>query len=216
MQITSLGHSCLLVQTPGARVLIDPGTLSDFAGQRDLSAILVTHQHVDHCDPDQIADLVAANPGAIVRADPQTTAQLVEKGLSVTANEAGSAYTVGDVTVTPVGRLHAEITPYVDRIDNLGLVLEAGGTTLFHPGDALDADPGRPIDVLAVPVNAPWCAVKETIEFVRRVEPGCVVPIHDALLAPGGRGLYVSHIKDFGRDGGVEVRDLAGAGAQEF
>lgn len=50
MKLTHLGHACLLVETDGARLLVDPGTMSDFAHVRDLDAVLVTHQHPDHVD----------------------------------------------------------------------------------------------------------------------------------------------------------------------
>lgn len=105
------------------------------------------------------------------------------------------------------------IHPYLERIDNRGVVLSATGEpTLFHPGDALDADPGE-VDLLCVPVNAPWSNVAETVEFVRRVAPARgVVPIHDGLLNDWGRGFYVQHIGGYGADGGVEVFDLRGAG----
>lgn len=222
MHITHLGHACLLVEIDmdsgsRSRLLIDPGNFSDFDSVERLDAILITHQHPDHCDPEKVQDLIARNPAAIVRADPQTTQLLRGHGLDVVEHRAGSAYDIRGVTVTPVGNQHAVIHPYIDRIDNLGVVLSADGEpTLFHPGDALDADPGRDVDILAVPVNAPWCAVKETIEFVRRLEPKCVVPIHDALLKPFARTMYLNHIGGYGLDGGVQVRDLAGEGSVVF
>lgn len=216
MQLTHLGHSCLLVQAGGARVLIDPGTFSDVDTVTGLDAILVTHQHPDHCDPDRIGALVGRNPGAVLRTDPGTADLLRPTGLDVTVNEAGRGFAIDDVEITPVGHRHAEIHPYVDRIDNLGLVLTADGTTLFHPGDALDADPGRPVDVLAVPVNAPWCAVKETIAFCRRIAPQVAVPIHDALLRPAGRTTYLTHIGGYGTPGGLEVCDLTASGPTRF
>ena len=68
-----------------------------------------------------------------------------------------------------------------------------------------------------MPVNAPWCAVKETIAFVRRIAPRQgIIPIHDALLKPPARAMYLKHIGDFGLDGGVTVTDLAGAGTQRL
>ena len=44
MRITHLGHSCLLVETAGQRILIDPGVFSHgFEELTDLSAVLITH-----------------------------------------------------------------------------------------------------------------------------------------------------------------------------
>src|SRR4051812_20211773 len=73
VKLTHLGHACLLVET-GARLLVDPGTMSDFAGVRDLDAVLVTHQHRDHLDVTRLAALLAANPGASLVVDVDTAA----------------------------------------------------------------------------------------------------------------------------------------------
>ncbi len=63
MQITHFGHSCLLVEIDGTKVLFDPGNFSHgFDGISGLDAILITHQHPDHCDVAKLPDLVAANP----------------------------------------------------------------------------------------------------------------------------------------------------------
>ena len=217
MDITHLGHSCLLLEVGDARLAIDPGGFSDVGAIEGVDAVLITHQHADHVDVDGFGALLERNPGAQVHAEPATARLLRERGHDVHDTVAGEAVEIGSVTVTPVGAQHAEIHPYLDRIDNLGLVVRAPGEpTLFHPGDALDAEPGE-VDHLAVPVNAPWCAVKETIAFVRRIAPRQgIIPIHDALLKPPARAMYLKHIGDFGLDGGVTVTDLAGAGTQRL
>lgn len=216
MKVTHLGHSCLLVDTGRTRVLIDPGTFSAFDEVSGLDAVLVTHQHPDHLDPARVDGLLARSPQAVLRTDPGTAAGLRERGLEVAENVAGEDVTVGDLAVRPVGRLHAVIHEDLPRVENVGLVLEAGGTTLFHPGDALDADPG-PVDHLAVPLSAPWCALKETVELVRRVAPAAgIVPIHDGLLADAGRELYLRQVAGLGLQGGGEVLDLRGAGPTEL
>lgn len=213
MQLTHLGHSCLLVEIAGQRLLIDPGTFSDFDGVEELDAILITHQHADHLDRDRLPAVLTRNPGAAVHADPQSVQILLGEEIPATPTVAGETFAVGDVEITPAGRQHAVITEYVPRIANVGLYLTAPGEqSLFHPGDALDAHVPGDVDILAVPVNAPWCAVKESVQFVRRIAPSTVVPIHDALVTDAGRGIYLRHIADFGRDGGVPLRDLRGRG----
>jgi L-ascorbate metabolism protein UlaG (beta-lactamase superfamily) len=217
MEITHLGHACLLVETADQRVLIDPGTFSQLEGLHDLSAVVVTHLHPDHLDPQRVPQLLAANPAARVLVEPETAEVLSRAGHGGRAERlaSGSVVELGAVVLRAVGDRHAVIHPYVERIGNLGVVLSAaaGGPTLFHPGDALDADPGD-VDLLAVPVNAPWGKVAETIEFVRRVAPTRgVIPIHDGLLNDTGRAMYLKHVEGFGAEDGVEVLDLRGAGA---
>ena len=210
MMVTQLGHSCLLVEIADTRILLDPGGFTPgFEDLRDLDAILVTHQHPDHCDLDRMPALLAANPRARVLAEPQTAAQLTERGLDVADLATDATFAIGPVTAYTVGKQHAVIHADIARIDNTGVVLRADGEpALFHPGDAIDADPG-PVDVLAVPINAPWCAMKETIEFVRRVAPPRFVPIHDGLLQARGRTIYLSQIDRLTGDD-VQLVDLAG------
>ena len=56
------------------------------------------------------------------------------------------------------------------------------------------------IDVLALPLSAPWGALKDTVEFLRAVNPSKVIPIHDALLSEIGRGIFLARIAALGPD----------------
>ncbi|MEO6144323.1 MAG: MBL fold metallo-hydrolase, partial [Dermatophilaceae bacterium] len=181
-----------------------PG-ITDVTG---IDVILVTHQHPDHLDLQRLPALLEANPQARLYAEPQAAAVMEEAGIGAEHTLSGTTLAFGRVEVTPVGEQHALINEVLPRIGNLGVVLRSTGEpTLFHPGDAYDAAPGQ-IDILALPLNAPWAASRDTVAFAQRISPRICVPIHDALLSGIGRQLYLSQVRTFGPES-MEVRDLS-------
>ena len=216
MRITHLGHACLLVEAGGQRILVDTGVFTpDIADLTGVDVILVTHQHADHADLQRLPALLEINPQARLYAEPQAAAVMEEAGIGAEHTVAGTALTFGRVQVTPVGEMHALINEALPLVGNLGLVLRAAGEpSLFHPGDAYDGEPGQ-IDILALPLNAPWTASRDTIAFARRISPRFCVPIHDGLLNPIGRELYLSHVRSFGPQD-MEVRDLVDGSHADF
>jgi L-ascorbate metabolism protein UlaG (beta-lactamase superfamily) len=217
MRVTHLGHACLLVELADRRLLIDPGNFSaGFEDLTDLDAILVTHNHPDHFDPEPAARLIRGNARATVHTDPLTAEKLRAEGLSAEPTRQGEDFTIGDVTVSPVGEMHAFNHDQMPVIPNVGIVLRAAGEpTLFHPGDAYDAEPGQ-VDVLAHPLNAPWCASRDSIAFVSRIAPKSFVPIHDALLSDRGKRMYSGHIENFAGVDGLTLRYLGDGESGDF
>jgi L-ascorbate metabolism protein UlaG (beta-lactamase superfamily) len=216
MRVTHLGHASVLVEVADVRILLDPGGWSPQAQeQRDLHAVLVTHQHPDHLDVDRLPELLRANPDAMVLTDPDTAQLLRDKGVEATAVRAGQEHSVGAATVTGVGELHALIHDDIPRIHNTGMRIAAEGEpTFFHAGDALDGEPGA-VDVLAFPLSAPWARSRDMTAFLRRLAARHAVPVHDGGLSARGRQLYLSQAANLGSPD-TELHDLAGGTPQEF
>lgn len=209
MRVTHLGHSCLLVESDDTRLLIDPGTYSEgFEDLRDLDGIAVTHLHPDHVDPERFPVLEQANLGARLLIEPDTIDELNLGPANVFA--AGAITSVHHLRVEAVGGRHAGNHDQVPPLGNVGLIItDPGGQRLFHPGDSYDETPSD-IAVLALPLNAPWCRMSETLDFLRAVEPEVAIPIHDGLLNEPGHAAYLMQLEKFGPPGTTVQRLTAG------
>ena len=216
MRITHLGHASVLVELADTRILVDPGGWSPSAfEQRDLDAVLVTHQHGDHVDQDRLPGLLRANPGALLLTDPDTSNLLRSKGAEAQGLTPAEEVAVNGVTVTGVGELHALIHEDIPRIHNTGMRLSAAGEpTFFHSGDALDAEP-EGVDVLAFPLNAPWARSREMTAFLRRLAVPHAIPVHDGLLNQQGRTLYLTQAGTLGSEQ-TRIHDLADGEPEDF
>ena len=174
MKLTHLGHACLLVETD-VRMLIDPGTMSDFSAVTELAAVLVTHQHPDHLDVYRLTALLAANPGARLVLDPDTATAVSGLPAHVVARP-GERLTFGRTSVDVHGGIHAAVYGEVPGCTNSAYLV--GDGAFFHPGDSFAAPPGD-VDVLAVAVDGPWLKLAEAVDYVRAVAPRAAVPMHE-------------------------------------
>lgn len=203
--ITSWGHACLSFDRDTTRLVIDPGGFSDLSVLAGADAILVTHDHVDHLAVDEVAAALSARPGLEVWGPESVATLLTGAGVSadrVHAVADGEVLTIAGFPVRVRGREHQLIHPDVPRPENVGYLVD---DRWFHPGDALTV-PGVDVQVLFVPVAAPWLKLAEAIDYVRAVRPRLAVPIHDAILSEPGRALADRLVGGLG--GATEYRRL--------
>ena len=198
MRLTKFGHSCLLVEEGGSRVLLDPGSFSEgFETLEGLTAVCLTHQHVDHLDPERVRPLLDRNPGVRVVSDEGSAEALGVAGADVEVVHDGDELSIGGLALRVVGRDHAAVHPEVPVVPNVGYLL---GGRLFHPGDSLTM-PGEPVEVLAVPAGAPWLKLADAVDYLRKVGPRVAVPVHEKVLSEVGISSHYRLLEQLGGSG---------------
>ncbi|MGH3097992.1 MAG: MBL fold metallo-hydrolase [Streptosporangiales bacterium] len=203
--LTKLGHACVRVESDDTTVVIDPGVFTAAEVVEGADAVLITHEHPDHFDPDKVGAALRAGGHVRLWAPDSVVGKLpAELASRAQAVRHGSSFDVGGLAFTVYGSDHAVISDDVPVITNVGYLF-AG---VFHPGDAFTV-PDQRVETLLLPINAPWSKVSETMAHVAAVTPARVHPVHDALLTEAGQGVYDPHAKRRSEQVGAEYRRLA-------
>jgi L-ascorbate metabolism protein UlaG (beta-lactamase superfamily) len=187
MRITKFGHACVRIENEGQVVVLDPGGFTEREAVDGATAVLITHEHPDHLEVDHLR----ATDAPIYTIDAVRT-QIAEADESVAERvhvvSPGQQFEADGLSVTAVGELHAVIHDDMPRFFNSGFVVDVGGTRIYHPGDAFTA-PDGPVDVLLLPVHAPWSRISEVVDFAREVGARRSYAVHDGLLNDKGHAV---------------------------
>jgi L-ascorbate metabolism protein UlaG (beta-lactamase superfamily) len=137
MDIRFLGHACFELRDGDTSVLVDPfltGNPKAAASADELSptTILLTHGHADHFG-DTVA--IAKRAGAPVVAIVELAGELDEEGVDTFDPNLGGTvnFDWGWVRLTPAW--HTSTTPKGTVNTPAGLIINFGGTTVYHLGD---------------------------------------------------------------------------------
>ena len=191
MRITMIGHSTVLIETDGKRILTDPywGKWGNIAyarlgipakSRQELSkvdGVLISHDHWDHVDG-QYLRLLGETP--IIA--PQSAHWFIKLlgGRNVLSISAWASTRIGEIIITAVPAVHLTATVgYVLQSENKQVYF--AGDTFFHP---FMQEMGRKfqLDVALMPVTTfriPMTMGEEqAVQAVRILKPAVVIPIH--------------------------------------
>lgn len=201
MRITKFGHCCLLVEENGVRILIDPGIWSEgFIDLEHIDALLITHEHPDHFDIEAIKHILAQNKKCTVFTNTSVQKKLQEINMSSDVLIVGKTISIQGVLVQAINCPHEEIYPTIVCPENIGYWI---GEKLFYPGDNVSVIPDFSVDVLALPVIAPWMKLADAIDYGKKIKPRICFPVHDGMLKHTGP--YHIQPKNFLTPLGIDV-----------
>ena len=179
MKITKLGHSCLLIENGDGKILTDPGSFSTAQSKATgVTVVLISHEHVDHFHIESLKRVLENNLKAEVFTNRAVGKLLDKEGIRYTPLEHKHKKLVSGFLIEAYGEHHAEILQSIPSVVNTGFLINE---KFFFPGDDF-YNPKREIEVLALPVCAPWLKLSEAVAYAKEVNPQIVFPIHDGML----------------------------------
>lgn len=202
MKIFKYEHSGIVVEKDDKKLVFDPVEFEEKLPDFDnVSCVVITHQHNDHLQPEVIQRILSRNPEAIVC----TT----EDSLGLISNarvvKSGDEIDVGGFNLKFFGYDHAAIFPGKVPCRNIGVVIDG---SVVHPGDSFDL-PDFPVKVLLTPIAAPWCRISEAIDYIHKIKPEVVIPIHDAVLSKLGKGFSFNIVNSACQSAGIKCSTLS-------
>ncbi len=191
MKLTYFGHSCFLVEVPGARLVLDPYLTDNPHGRVPLDRvpcdfILCTHAHEDHiCDALALARL----HGATIVAPYELAEHFAAQGATALDLMPGGGIDLswGRLTMTPAVHSSAlELPGGENKPMGVpgGYLIRAGSKSLYHAGDtALFGDMrliGRHgLDAALVPIGDRYTmGPADAVEALNLLRPKLAVPMH--------------------------------------
>ncbi len=212
MQITKLGHCCLVLETEGLKIMTDPGAFSieHQEAQEGLDIILITHEHGDHLHMESLKNVLEKNPNAHVVSNASVAAILHEQGIESTHIGGGEHAEVKGIKIEGHGHAHAEIFESFGQVENTGYFV---GEKFYFPGDSF-YNPKKAIDILALPVAGPWMRIGHAVKFLQETKPRMAFGVHDGILTPSFRGFPVALFGKFCPD--TQYFSIADGASKEF
>jgi L-ascorbate metabolism protein UlaG (beta-lactamase superfamily) len=171
--ITWLGHDGFLIKGDGKAIVIDPFQVKQC---EPADVILVTHEHYDHCSPEDIQKIRKASTVIVTEAN---SAEKLSGDVRVV--RPGDKLTVSEIPIEAVPAYNTDKNFHPKQNGWLGFILTVGGVRIYHAGDT-DLIPEMDsikADIALLPVSGTYVmTAEEAVEAAKTIKPKLVIPMH--------------------------------------
>lgn len=213
MKIKKIGHCCLVIEIGDKRLMTDPGAYSTLqTEEKDIDLILITHEHPDHLHVESLQKVLANNPTAKIVTNTAVATLLEKEGIAYTKIEHNEQQTLEGILIEGFGEHHEEVYKTFGQVQNTGYFVS---NKFFYPGDAF-TNPGKPVDILALPVAGPWMRIKNALEYALELKPRVCFPVHDGMIMPDKPGPIYRLPQTILSESGIEFKVLTEGKMEEL
>lgn len=189
VKIHFIKHASLILEIDGRLVYIDPTSMygNDFSKLPKGDAVMVTHEHGDHYDPQAISNVSTPDTRFIANG---RVVEMAGKGEALEPGDTINLFGV-KITATPAYNItegHLQYHPR-ERKD-IGFIYDIDGLRIYVAGDTEDIpelESVEDIDVAFIPVNQPYTMTPEqAVHAIDMIRPKIAYPYHygDTDLTP--------------------------------
>lgn len=200
MKISKHIHSCILIKDENGNILIDPGNYSYNEKALDLNSIstldylLLTHEHEDHVYMPFVKEIISKFPQVKILTNEAIRELLKKENIETSKSIEGI-----EMFQTSHEKVFGTEPPM-----NVGFNISSKFT---HPGDSLSFDTTE--EVLALPVQAPWCSLTEAVNKAETLKPKIIIPIHDWHWNDTAREAFYGRMKSYFATLQIDFRPLS-------
>jgi L-ascorbate metabolism protein UlaG (beta-lactamase superfamily) len=170
-----LGHASFLMNIRGKQVYIDPFEIQIDLPKADI--IFITHEHFDHFNEEAILK-IATDATKFVAPKDIANKLRSRKVLSV---EPGKSYEIDGINFSTVPAYTNSKEFHPRSKGWVGYIIDADGTTVYHPGDtdAIKEMNGITVDVALLPIGGRFTMdVEEAVKAAKMIHAKVFVPMH--------------------------------------
>lgn len=171
-KIVWMGHDCFRIDTEKT-IYFDPYQIE---GGPEADLILVSHDHFDHCSPEDVAKIQSEKTVIVTEKD---SAKKLSGDVRVI--KPGDSLTVDGVKIEAVPSYNTDKAFHPKGNNWLGFVVEIDGVKVYHTGDA-DFIPEMndlEVDIAFIPVSGTYVMTSEqAVQAARAINPKVAIPMH--------------------------------------